>query len=401
MKSGLIARVLAACLFYFAFLNASALAAPSNDNFASPTLLTGNVQFDASVYEGTIEPDEPRFLFFSSTEASSWWAWTPQVSGFAVITLPGSPRLIGYPWTLLVSTGATMQAISTSTVARLEIRPGANAGFPVTIGQTYRIGLFGEGHTNLTHRIQIINSNNIVILQQPQSQTVRPGGAALFHVVAPGVHPSNISWLYRGVPIPDAEGPTHYVRNVRGSVLGSYNAVLQHGNLSIISHSAVLLLDALDSPPLVKLSKGAGATNEFFIDLHGDPEAHYRIEAANNFWFWSHLSLPESGGLYVRPGGPMRIRADDLTGHSMLFFRAARAGIFKDECIVQLQRIHLAKETWKFETLRQDGMDTSASIPDINRFFGFGFPPRCPAGGEYAYNSIGTNPTCSIPGHSL
>ena len=25
----------------------------------------------------------------------------------------------------------------------------------------------------------------------------------------------------------------------------------------------------------------------------------------------------------------------------------------------------------------------------------------CPAGGKYAVNPIGTNPTCSIPGHSL
>ena len=67
-------------------------------------------------------------------------------------------------------------------------------------------------------------------------------------------------------------------------------------------------------------------------------------------------------------------------------------------CIQNLQAINGAKEQWSLENRK--GAGTTIPESEINDYLAHG-APECPASGEYRYNTLGTPPTCSIPGHTL
>ena len=70
----------------------------------------------------------------------------------------------------------------------------------------------------------------------------------------------------------------------------------------------------------------------------------------------------------------------------------------RNACINNLRQIDGAKEQFKFETKLKDG--DIVTITDVRGYIKGGFP-TCPAGGSYTIGPIGTDPTCSIPGHSI
>lgn len=70
----------------------------------------------------------------------------------------------------------------------------------------------------------------------------------------------------------------------------------------------------------------------------------------------------------------------------------------RNACINNLRQIDGAKEQFKFETKLKDG--DIVTITDVRGYIKGGFP-TCPAGGSYTIGPIGTDPTCSIAGHSL
>jgi vacuolar-type H+-ATPase subunit I/STV1 len=69
-------------------------------------------------------------------------------------------------------------------------------------------------------------------------------------------------------------------------------------------------------------------------------------------------------------------------------------------CIGNLKQMDGAKEQWALEN-RKNIKD----VPTENELIGPGgyirAKPVCPAGGIYSLNSVGTQPSCSIPGHVL
>jgi hypothetical protein len=82
--------------------------------------------------------------------------------------------------------------------------------------------------------------------------------------------------------------------------------------------------------------------------------------------------------------------------------RPATAGNSRSACINNLRQIDGAKEQWALENKKPDG----AAVVEQGRngllAYIKGFArPVCPSGGIYTLGPVGTNPTCSIPGHKL
>jgi len=67
-------------------------------------------------------------------------------------------------------------------------------------------------------------------------------------------------------------------------------------------------------------------------------------------------------------------------------------------CINNLRQINLAKEMWAADNNKKTG--DAVTMSDIMSYLG-GRPMVCPQGGTYSIGKLGTNPTCSIPGHVL
>ena len=69
-------------------------------------------------------------------------------------------------------------------------------------------------------------------------------------------------------------------------------------------------------------------------------------------------------------------------------------------CKENLFQIESAKQVWGLEAGRGTG-----DVPDESELIGPALfikeEPKCPAGGEYTYNAIGTNAVCTITGHVL
>jgi hypothetical protein len=69
-----------------------------------------------------------------------------------------------------------------------------------------------------------------------------------------------------------------------------------------------------------------------------------------------------------------------------------------NRCRNNLQWIAAAKNAIVQEQGLKTG--TTVSTETVAQYVVDGWP-KCPAGGKYTANPIGTDPTCSIPGHSL
>jgi len=83
-------------------------------------------------------------------------------------------------------------------------------------------------------------------------------------------------------------------------------------------------------------------------------------------------------------------------------FVKARSTAQQHACINNLRMIDAAKEQWALENKKTVG--TPVVITEVNAYLPNGATPICPAGGVYAYNVLGTPPTCSLGeklGHQL
>ena len=78
-------------------------------------------------------------------------------------------------------------------------------------------------------------------------------------------------------------------------------------------------------------------------------------------------------------------------------FVKARTQAQTNACINNLRQIDAAKEQWALSS----GATTGAvTISEVNAYIKDG-TPNCPAGGTYAYNNLGADPTCGVSGHVL
>ena len=79
-------------------------------------------------------------------------------------------------------------------------------------------------------------------------------------------------------------------------------------------------------------------------------------------------------------------------------FNKARLSAQRTGCISNLRQIDGAKERWAVEAHRGAGAPVDEA--EVNSYMKRG-APNCPGNGSYNYGNLDTDPTCSIPGHSL
>lgn len=147
MKNSLL-LVLAA----FGLVSNSAQAAPTNDNFANRTVLSGSSPVGtASSVGATTEAGEPS----DSGTYTTWWSYTPSANGRLTITTVGStvnsPQIAAFLGTSIASLRLVASGNNYST------NP-ATMGFPVTAGTDYKIS-FGSYSNNTGNQILSLSLN--------------------------------------------------------------------------------------------------------------------------------------------------------------------------------------------------------------------------------------------------
>jgi hypothetical protein len=85
-------------------------------------------------------------------------------------------------------------------------------------------------------------------------------------------------------------------------------------------------------------------------------------------------------------------------GAKIIYDRVVHANDAQNACIKNLVYIAAAKNVAGHE----DGLKLGAFVDkqELEKYM-LGEFPTCPAGGTYMINPLGTDPTCSVPGHSL
>jgi TolA-binding protein len=68
-------------------------------------------------------------------------------------------------------------------------------------------------------------------------------------------------------------------------------------------------------------------------------------------------------------------------------------------CLNNLRTLEGAKQQWALENEKPPGAVPNEE--EIKRFVARNIMPTCPLGGQYSFNALGQDPTCSIPGHAL
>lgn len=80
-------------------------------------------------------------------------------------------------------------------------------------------------------------------------------------------------------------------------------------------------------------------------------------------------------------------------------FVKARTQSQTNACINNLRQIDSGKEQAALEFKLASG--STVTTASVNTYIKGSTTPSCPASGAYVYNSLGTNPTCNVSGHSL
>jgi hypothetical protein len=117
-----------------------------------------------------------------------------------------------------------------------------------------------------------------VLLTQPQSQVVPPGGTAQFSVLATGSLPLSYQWLFDGATISAATNSSYTLANVQSTDQGAYQVVVTNSYGSNTSSIAIL---ALQAPPVIvvqpqSLTVAAGAPAALSVVAVGTEPLSYK-----------------------------------------------------------------------------------------------------------------------------
>lgn len=168
-------RLIPPIAFLF-LLPLSLIAAPPNDNFASPISLAGSSQtIVADSIDATVEAGEnTQDGFFGATV---WWSWLCPLNGWARVDTAGS----SFDTVMQVSTGSTLATQTYLGFNRQSPDPVLGAAssvtFQVTAGTTYNIAVggynfFGAENGNLTLHITTGTATTPAFF--PVAQTLTP-----------------------------------------------------------------------------------------------------------------------------------------------------------------------------------------------------------------------------------
>ena len=412
MKANLLSISFVAMLA-FAAPNLCAQQPPPNDGFANRIVLSGSsFDFTGTTYGASFEPNDPaRPNHYPIIQGTVWWSWTPSADGYALLTAPGASPL----WetgghitddmpVLAVFAADSLQGLAwDSKIALLDTSPDRYISFRFVAGQTYSFELFGYSLTNETIRYHLESSPTPVILQHPQSQTVRSGDATIFTALCPHYGTNlNVQWQRNGVDIPGAVSPSLLLTNITTSDAGEYRAIVNTRVPARVSTSqpATLTVTGSETRPYVWVSFIPGDANNVWVNVYGETNQHYTLHFSTNFSFSSTLIV---GGVPYDPH-PFLAHAGWASFHPQgnsqhWFVRAERAGDLREACLAKLRRIDFAKEAWRVEARTSTG--AAINQGEVDAFID-GYNPSaygyCPLGGFHTYNNIGTPASCEIHG---
>lgn len=197
---------------------------PGADRFAQgqPIAAISNTVLGFS-FEATREIGEPVHRSLA-TSNSVWYVWKAPLSGVVTFNTRGST----FDTVLAVYTGTDLKTLT-------ELVSDDDGGefhtsqvsWNAQAGTEYRIVIDGvTGETGMyvcQWNLEITLDRIPVFVQSPRSQTVSPGGTAIFEGVIAQAEPSlRYQWLHQGVPVPGATSSRLTIPNVQDAHLGQY-----------------------------------------------------------------------------------------------------------------------------------------------------------------------------------
>ena len=122
-------------------------------------------------------------------------------------------------------------------------------------------GIFSNSFETASASVDFERSNNVttvsflaenppLILSQPQSSSVEPGGTATFDVVASGDAPLSFQWYHNGTAIPDAIATAYTLNDVQPDNYGEYQVEIMNRVGAVRSAVATL---GTPRPPVVEI----------------------------------------------------------------------------------------------------------------------------------------------------
>ncbi|MDR3459669.1 MAG: hypothetical protein P4N60_19745 [Verrucomicrobiae bacterium] len=166
--------------------------------------------------------------------AVAWGAGgtTPGLDNYGqALVPPGLSNIVsvggGYLYSAALQSDGTVTAWGDDTYGELEVPGGLTGVKTMSVGGFHGLAIrYGQ----LTP----------LIYDEPNSQTVSPGGTATFSVFAVGVAGLTYQWQLNGVNIPGATNATLTLSNVQSEVAGNYQVVVSADNGSVTSDIAAL-----------------------------------------------------------------------------------------------------------------------------------------------------------------
>jgi hypothetical protein len=191
------------------------------DMFANRGFISGFTNFIVGTNTSfTRETGEPQHDNRGGTR-SAWVSWLAPLSGVCMVDTLGS----SFDTVIGVYSGATVSSL-VWVASNDDASPSlfqSRVIFNAVAGARYEIAVDGYGAnafgTIVFHLSLPLGAP--VVLTQPRSVVVNPGGSASFSVVAAGVAPLAYQWLSNGVPLTGATGASltrSSVRHVDGAV---------------------------------------------------------------------------------------------------------------------------------------------------------------------------------------
>ena len=188
-------------------LNWSLLPPPSNDNFASPEVISGAFGVITSTNAGaTKEPGEPNHAD-DPGGASIWFRWTAPSSGNVTFNtsssrICGDPHLpsCGYDTLLAVYTGSTLQDLSQHLIAKNDNETfdklTSSLAFVATAGVTYQIAVDSKGTSKSDIVLSWFSGSNF---NDSFASAVQISG--ITGAITSDVGPSNQAWFRWVAPV--------------------------------------------------------------------------------------------------------------------------------------------------------------------------------------------------------
>jgi hypothetical protein len=244
----------------------------------------------------TREPGEPYHASRSGTH-SAWISWTAPASGPCTMDTFGSD----FDTVLAVYTNAPPGPPTLANlveVASNDDAPGSGTlqsavTFNAIAGVIYQIAVDGFDSTEFGTIVfhQGMTNPNPVIVQQPQSQTVRLGDNVVFSVSAVGPGPLSYQWQFNGADVPGATSATLSLTNVQPAHEGFYAVRVSNSRGSVLSDNALLTVQRppiiLTQPQSVVTDPGSNAT--FSVVVSGLGPFTYQ-------WYFNAEPIPGATG---------------------------------------------------------------------------------------------------------